>query len=178
MSGNIVLIGFMGAGKSSVGRALAAKLRMKFVELDSLVEQKAGKCIADIFKCEGEPVFRSLESTVAADASLTGGAVISCGGGIVLNPVNIERLKKNALIVYLEAEPEVILSRLKGTGNVRPLLEVSDPAGAVNDLLIARRPLYERSADIIVDTTGLTINNVVNNIIAELPENESVNLQK
>ncbi len=178
MKSNIALIGFMGAGKSTAGKILARKLKMDYIELDALVEEKAGKSIADVFKCDGEPVFRSIESEAATEASLKERAVISCGGGIVLNPSNIDCLKKNAVIIYLEAEPEVILQRVKRSTEIRPLLQSTNPARSIAELLEARRPLYEQAADITIDTSGLGLNEVVNKIIAKLPIYESINLKK
>lgn len=179
MKSNIALIGFMGAGKSAAGKALAAKLKMQFIELDSMVETKAGKPITDIFRFDGEPAFRKLESEVAVEASEKKQAVISCGGGIVLAPANIETLKRNAVIVYLQAGPDAILDRVKDSANIRPLLARTDPSRTITELLKARRPLYEKAADIVIDTSGLSIKDVVDRIIAGLAKtNESVNIEK
>jgi shikimate kinase len=178
MKSNIALIGFMGAGKSAAGKILAGKLNLEYVELDSLVEEKAGKSIADIFKCDGEPVFRSFESDAAAEASRKDRAVISCGGGIVLNPANIKGLKRNAVIIYLKADPDVILHRVKGSIEIRPLLQSTNAARSISELLNTRRPLYEQAADMVIDTSGLSVSEVVSKIVAELPAYESINLKK
>lgn len=162
----------MGAGKSTIAKSLSAKLKMKYTELDLLIEKKAGKPISDIFRDDGEPVFRSLESKAVVEASQDNRAVISCGGGVVLNPFNIEQLKKNAEIVYLQAKENVILQRVTGSEAVRPLLNKADPAGEVDRLLKARRPLYEKAADLIIDTSDLSVDEVVNRIIAGLPESK------
>jgi shikimate kinase len=178
MKNNIALIGFMGAGKSTAGKVLAGKLKMDFIELDSLVEQKAGKSISDIFRNDGEPAFRRLESQAAHEAAQSEMTVISCGGGVILDPANIVCLKKNALIIYLKAGPDVILKRVTGSAAVRPLLASDDPALAVSDLLAARCQLYEQSADMVIDTSSLNVDEVVSKIISELPAYESVNIQK
>jgi shikimate kinase len=178
MKSNIALIGFMGAGKSAAGKVLAARLKMGFIELDSVVEEKAGKSIADIFKCDGEPAFRRLESQAAREAARMEKTVISCGGGVILDPANMECLKKNALVIYLKAGPDVILKRVKGSATVRPLLESDDPGRVVSGLLAARCHLYEQAADMVIDTSHSNIDDVVSKIIRELPAYESVNLQK
>ena len=176
MKSNIALIGFMGSGKSTVGKALAGQLKMDFVELDALVEQKAGRSIAEIFEHEGEPAFRKLEAQVACEAAGRRRTVISCGGGIVLDPASVDCLKQNALMVYLKARPDIILKRVGGSGDVRPLLRSADPSLTINDMLAARRPLYEKAADIVIDTSRLTVVAVVGKIVAELPSDASINL--
>ena len=108
MKTSIALIGFMGAGKTVVGKALAEKLGRKFIELDSLIEEKAGKSIPEIFRQDDEVVFRELEIEVTKDVADSKNQVIACGGGIVLNKINIDRLKKESVIVCLTASPKVI----------------------------------------------------------------------
>lgn len=179
MKSNIALIGFMGAGKSAVGRALAHKLKMQHLELDEMVERKAGKPITDIFRSEGERVFRRMESEVVAEASQKEKAVISCGGGAVLDPSNIEALKTNAVVVYLQAGADDVMQRVKDSVHIRPLLARTDPSRTIAELLKARRPLYEKAADLVVDTSGLSVNEVVDRLIAVLTEtDESVNSKK
>lgn len=179
MKSNIALIGFMGAGKSAVGRALAHKLKMKHVELDEMVERKAGKPITDIFKSEGEQAFRRMESEAVAEASQKEKTVISCGGGTVLDPLNIEALKTNAVVVYLQAGADDVLQRVKDSVHIRPLLARTDPSRTVAELLKTRRPLYEKAADLVVDTSGLSVDEVVDRLVAGLAETyESINSQK
>ena len=175
MKTNIALIGFMGVGKTAVGRALAKKLNKRFVELDSLIEQKAGKPIPDIFQQDGEITFRELEIEVTKEVATGKNLVIACGGGIVLNKINIDRLRQEAVIVHLTASPQVILKRTSGDGVRRPLLEVADPALTVRELLKFRRPCYERASDIKIDTSKLDINTVVAPIISKIREHESLN---
>ena len=175
MKTNIALIGFMGVGKTVVGKALAKRLHKEFVETDALIEQKAGKSIPEIFQQDGEIAFRELEIEVAKEVAQRKNLVIACGGGIVLNKINIDRLGKESIIVYLTASPEVILKRTSGDGGKRPLLSVPDPVSEIQELLRFRQPFYERAADIQIDTSGLTINSIAEQIINRLKENESFN---
>ncbi len=173
MKTSIALIGFMGTGKTAVGRALAARLDRGFIELDTVIEEKAGKSIPEIFQQDGEIGFRELEIEVAKEVARQKNAVIACGGGIVLNKINIDRLRKECVIVYLTASPNTILKRTSDDKNERPLLSVSDRASQIKELLRFRQPFYERAADIKIDTTRLNIDSVVEQIIKKLKENES-----
>ena len=172
MKTSLALVGFMGTGKTAVAKALARRLNKEFIELDSLIEEKAGKSIPEIFRQDGEAAFRRLESEVTEQAAGRKNAVFAGGGGIVLNKINIEHLKKECVIVYLTASPEVILKRTAGAKNKRPLLEVADRAQRVRELLKQRQPLYEQAADIKIDTSGLNINSIAGQIISEF-KNES-----
>ena len=174
MKTNIALIGFMGTGKSAVGQVLARKLKRKFIELDAVIEQIAGKSIPDIFQQDGENAFRELEIQATKDIAQSKRSVIACGGGAVLNRINIDRLKEGAVIVYLSASPGVILKRTSRDQNVRPLLSVPDQAARIKELLKFRRPFYERAADIKINTSRLDINAVVAQIIEGLKEDESL----
>ena len=168
MKTSIALIGFMGTGKTVVGKVLAERLGKEFLELDALIEQKAGKTIPEIFQQEGEVAFRELEIEAAEEVSRRKNVVIACGGGIVLNKINIDRLKKESLIVYLTALPRVILKRTASDENERPLLKADNRALAVNELLRFRKPFYERAAGITIDTSKLDIDSVVGQIIAKV----------
>jgi len=174
MKNNIALIGFMGVGKTAVGRVLAKKLNRGFMEIDSLIEQKAGKPISEIFQ-QGEIAFRELEIEVAKEVSQKERVVIACGGGIVLNQINIDRLRQKSVIVYLTASPAVILSRVLNSGEERPLLKTADRALAIQELLKFRKPLYERAADIKIDTSKLNDILVAERIIVKLKKDESFN---
>jgi len=175
MKTSIALIGFMGTGKTAVGKALAEKLGKKFVELDALIEQKAGKTIPEIFKQDGEIAFRELEIEVTKDVARGKNQVIACGGGVVLNKINIDRLRNESIIVYLTASPKVLLKRVSGGRIKRPLLKVSNQALTIQELLAFRKPFYERAADIKVDTSKPDIDSVVKQIINKLKEDESFN---
>jgi len=176
MKTNIALIGFMGVGKTAVGKVLAEKLGRSFVELDLLIEQKAGKSIPEIFQQEGEIAFRELEMRVTEEIANKKKAVIACGGGIVLNKINIDRLRKSSRIVYLTASPEVMLKRVSSEEGQRPLLEVDNPTLTIRELLGFRKPFYERAADIKIDTSKLDINAVSKQIISKLKDDESLDL--
>ena len=172
MKTSIALIGFMGTGKTAVGKALAERLDKEFVELDSLIEQKAGKTIPEIFNQDGEVTFRELEIEVTREVAERKNTVIACGGGVVLNEINIERLRKECIIVYLTASPRVILKRTLSNENERPLLEVSNKAQRIQELLRFRKPFYERAADIKIDTSKLDISSAVEQIIKKVKEDE------
>ena len=173
MKTNIALIGFMGTGKTAVGQLLAQKLNRKFVELDLLIEQRAGKSIPDIFQQDGEIAFRDLEIELTKKIAGEKNLVIACGGGIVLNKINIDRLRESARIVYLTASPGVILKRVSNEPEQRPLLEVDNPALTIRELLRFRKPFYERATDIKINTSKLDIDFVAEKITVKLREYES-----
>jgi len=178
MKTNIALIGFMGAGKTAVGQLLAKKLSRRFFELDLLIEQRAGKSIPEIFQQDGEIAFRELEIGVAKQVAGEEYSVLACGGGIVLNQINIDRLREGARIIHLTATPGVILKRTSGGKNERPLLDVPDPTSRIKELLKFRKPFYERAADITINTSRLDVNTVAEQIIEKLREDESFSFQK
>jgi len=173
MKTSIALVGFMGTGKTVVGKALAEKLGKEFIELDALIEQKAGKTIPEIFQQDGEVAFRELEIEIARQVSGKENTVIACGGGIVLNRINIDRLRKECIIVHLTASPGVILKRTAGDGDERPLLNVADRALTIRELLRFRKPFYEQAADIAINTSRLDIDSVVRQIISKMKEKEN-----
>ena len=153
MRHNVVLIGFMGTGKTAVGRAVAARLGLAFVDTDAMVEERDGRPVARIFAEDGEAAFRRLESEAAAAAGDREGAVIATGGGIVLGAENMARLRRRGMVVSLRASPAAILARV-GTGAGRPLLG-DDLEARVRRLLDERGALYE-DADLVVDTSDLS----------------------
>ncbi len=176
MKTSVALIGFMGAGKTSVGRALAEKLGKEFLDLDALIERKAARTIPEIFEQDGEIGFRELEIQVTREVAGRRNAVITCGGGIVLNRINVDRLKKEAVIVYVKASPATILRRTSADGNERPLLNTPDRASRIREMLRFRRPFYKLAADITIDTTRLDIDSVVRQIIEKLREGSLIDL--
>ena len=175
MKNNIALIGFMGVGKTVVGKVLAKKLDKEFVELDALIEQQAGKSIPEIFQQDGEVAFRELEIEVTKEVSKKKNLVIACGGGIVLNKINIDRLRNESTIVYLTASPKMILKRVSGGSGERPLLKAASRDLKIEELLRFRKPFYERAADIKIDTVKLDIAAVAEQIIMKLKEDEGFN---
>jgi len=167
---NIVLTGFMGTGKSGIGKRLAKKLGMSYLDTDELIEEREKDSISAIFKKRGEEYFRRLETKVVKEVALLDNFVISTGGGVVLKEGNIRLLKKNAFIVCLFASPEVILKRTEGNEN-RPLLEVNNQKKRIEELLALRKPYYEK-ADASVDTSALDSEGVVGEIIESLGKEE------
>jgi len=178
MKTNVALIGFMGAGKTSVGKAQAARLGMEFVEMDDLIEQAAGKPIPDIFRDASEIGFREIEIEVTKQAAKETGRVIACGGGAVLNKINIDRLRETSRTVYLTASPAAVLRRTAGDPTERPLLKVDNPKQRIRELMAERRPFYERAADITVHTSLLTPEGVADEIIARLRQDEDFDLKE
>ncbi|MCK4274135.1 MAG: shikimate kinase [Dehalococcoidales bacterium] len=173
MKTSIALIGFMGTGKTVVGKLLAGKLGKEFLELDAIIEKKAGKSIPEIFRQDGEIGFRELEIEATGEVAIKKNTVIACGGGIVLNKINIDRLRKECVIVCLTASPQVIIKRTSGDTDERPLLAVPDRARQIEELLKFREPFYERSADIMINTSRISADSVVERIMEKLKENES-----
>jgi len=169
---NIILIGFMGTGKTAVGLELARRLGRKLVDTDELIEERAGMNIREIFERWGEEYFRELEhkSLDILAQHPPGSLVVATGGGIMLRLDNRKKLKKNGLIVLLTASPRAILRRTRQSGG-RPLLEVRDPVERIKELLKEREPAY-RHHDLMVDTTGKSVKKAAGEIIKfskELP---------
>ncbi len=173
MKTNIALIGFMGTGKTVVGEALARKLKMSFLEMDSLISAKAGKPIPEIFEQDGEIGFRELEIEVAKTVAREQRSVIACGGGVVLNWINIERLRESSVVVLLTSSPTETLKRVSKEVGQRPLLEGQDSLTRIRELLKFRQPFYERAADITINTSRRSVASVVETIVAELRQDAS-----
>ena len=163
---NIVLIGFMGTGKSCVGQILAERLGRHFIDIDVMVEQTIGMRIADYFSRYGEAAFRDRESAAVETVSAQSGAVISTGGGVVLRQQNIDRLKTNGILFCLAASETTILERTAGD-RLRPLLNRPDRLQAIRQLLAERQPLY-RQADHWIETDGRTAAEVAARILQVL----------
>jgi len=174
---NIVLTGFMCTGKSEVGRRLAKRLGRPFVDTDHLIEQRAGKTVAAIFRDDGEPAFRAFERDAVATASAGEDTVIAVGGGAILDPANVGRLRARGVIVCLSADTDTILRRVGDVAR-RPLLAGGDPRGTVERLLAERGPAYARAADVTVDTSDRKVGEVVERVHEEIGRLERTNRWK
>ena len=164
-SRNLVLIGFMGTGKSTVGRILAAQRRLRYRDTDYEIERRAGCSIADFFATRGEAAFRQLERDVIADLARPRGIVLATGGGAALDPVNAACLRAGGLVVLLRATPDAILRRVGDTRN-RPLLaESSDPQATIRELLEQRDPAYREAAHCSVETTNRVMSDVAASVL-------------
>jgi shikimate kinase len=150
---NIILIGFMGTGKTVTGRILAERTGMELVDMDSIIEQRQKRPISEIFATDGEPAFRIMERELVKELSTRSGLIISTGGGVVLNPDNITDFEKSGLVVCLTASPDTIFQRVE-KDTTRPLLS-GDKKAQISALLEKRRPLYAAISHGI-NTDGLT----------------------
>jgi shikimate kinase len=160
---DIYLVGFMGTGKTAVGRYLAKSLGLELVDVDYLIVKKEGRSISDIFAQSGEPYFRKVEKETLKEVAAKVRQVVDCGGGIVIDPENIMLMKQLGRLICLSARPEVILERTKMHTH-RPLLNVVDPLAKIKELLEARKSYYAK-ADFMVDTSNLTVEQVAEKVL-------------
>lgn len=160
---NLALVGFMGTGKSSVGRLAAAQIRYQFVDTDELIEERAGKSITRIFAEDGETAFREIERRIVSEMMDWKQRVISTGGGLAANEANIASLKQHSLLVCLWATPESIYNRVRNQSH-RPLLQDPDPLGKIRALLEQRTPFYKQ-ADVLVNTAMRSIKEVTQQVL-------------
>lgn len=165
---NIVLTGFMGTGKTAVGKELARLLNMKLIDVDTQIEKSEKMTINEIFKQFGEPRFREIETEMITKLSKDKNSIISTGGGAVLKQENMDILRGNGVIICLTATPETILSRTSNS-NDRPLLQVENPLKRIKGLLDFRKPFYER-ADVMIDTEGKTPLQIAEEIIEKVKD--------
>lgn len=170
---NLVIIGFMGTGKSAIGKILARRINYEFIDTDQLIESERHQKITQIFREEGEAFFRSLENKLARELSHADRKVIATGGGWVLEPENLQLSRINGFIISLTAQPEVIYERIKHETH-RPLLAGEDPLGKIGEIMGQRESLY-RNADLIVDTSLRTPEQITEEIITELTRRGIVN---
>ena len=167
---NIVLTGFMGTGKTEVGRELAKLRGLRLIDLDSEIEQSEKMTISEIFKRFGEQKFRELESEMVEKTSREQNVVISTGGGTVLRQQNMDALKKTGTVVCLTATPETILERT-GSSDDRPLLLVDNPLEKIRELLQFRMPFYEK-ADLMIDTEDKAPRHIAEEIIEKIQNSQ------
>lgn len=153
MKGNIFLIGFMGAGKSTVARCLHLRYGKEMLEMDQVIEERERMQISRIFETYGEEYFRRLETELLLELQERENLVISCGGGAPLRACNVEAMKKSGKVVFLTATPETVLERVRNSHD-RPVIEQNKNAGFIADLMEQRREKYEAAADVTVATDG------------------------
>ena len=168
-AGNIYLVGMMGAGKTTVGRLLARRLKLRFIDSDQELERRCGVKIPLIFDIEGEAGFRAREAQVLAELTALDGVVLGTGGGVVLSEDNRRRLAARGTVVYLRATPEDLYERVRHDRN-RPLLATADPLARLRELHAERDPLYRDVADLVVDTGKQTVLALARDLIDKLGE--------
>ena len=170
---NIFLIGFMGAGKSTIARTLQRELGFPLVEMDERIVQEQGMSINDIFAQYGEAHFREIESQLVVDLGKQEPSIVSCGGGVVVRPENTQNMKKSGRIVLLKASPETIFERVKNSTD-RPILNGHMNVEYIAELMEKRRVLYEEAADITIQTYGKTREQICEEIIGKLRDMNEV----
>ena len=170
---NIFLIGFMGAGKSTIARTLQRELGFPLVEMDERIVQEQGMSINDIFAQYGEAHFREIESQLVVDLGKQEPSIVSCGGGVVVRPENTQNMKKSGRIVLLKASPETIFERVKNSTD-RPILNGHMNVEYIAELMEKRRALYEGAADITIQTDGKTREQICEEIIGKLRDTNEV----
>ena len=168
---NIILIGFMGAGKTTISDYLSTMFAMNIVEMDQVIEEREEMSIQDIFATYGEEYFRELETNLLIEMQSRKNTVISCGGGVAMRERNVAEMKKNGRVVLLTASPETIYERVKDSNN-RPVLNGRKNVQGISELMEQRREKYEAAADIVVNTDGKTVLQVCEEMIQKLAEME------
>ena len=166
---NVYLVGLMGAGKTTLGRSLAKRLALEFVDSDHEIEARTGVSIPTVFEIEGEDGFRKREAQVIADLSCLSGRVVATGGGVVLREENRTNMKASGFVVYLNVPPHTLLERTRNDRN-RPLLQVADPLLRLKELFVQRDPFYREVADLVVDGGRSNAQGVLQLLIREVGE--------
>ena len=168
---SIALIGFMATGKTTIGKILAAKLgdSYRYIEMDLMIEEFAGKSIPEIFSQDGEQKFRKLERSICKKLSKLDYAIISCGGGVVLNEKNVKDLRKNAIIIHLDSSLDPIYDRIIKNGiNLRPVANKGNSKEELTRIYNIRIPLYQNAADFEVDTNNKDIKEIIKEILEKV----------
>ena len=164
---NIFLIGFMGAGKSTISSALQKIFDMEVIEMDQIIAERNGMSISEIFDTYGEPYFRNEETKLLVDIQSKKNVIVSCGGGVPMREVNVEAMRKSGKIILLSAKPETILERVKESHD-RPLLENNKNVEFIADLMQQRHPKYEAAADFVIETDGKSAIEICEEIIKKV----------
>ncbi len=160
---NIALIGFMGTGKTSVGRLVADQLQFEYLDTDDVIQTQTGRTITDIFAKDGEAAFRALEEKTVEELAARSKTVIATGGGLPVNPKNLAGLKSHALVVSLWSSPEKIWERVRHQSH-RPLLHDENPEAKIRELLAARAPFYKQ-ADVLLNTDLRSVREVAQQVV-------------
>ena len=168
-AGNLFLIGMMGAGKTTIGRLLARRMKRAFIDADHEMEQRCGVSVSVIFEIEGEPGFRAREAQMIAELTAREGIVLATGGGAVLDAESRQRLSSRGTVVYLHAAPTDLYERVRHDKN-RPLLATADPLAKLERLYAERDPLYREIADIVIDTGKQTASVLARHLLGRLEE--------
>ena len=166
---NIYLVGLMGAGKTTIGRSLAKRLGMRFIDTDKEIEARTGVSIPTIFEIEGEEGFRKREAQVISEMAQQGALVVATGGGGVLRESNRITMRASGFVIYLNVPPQLLWERTRHDKN-RPLLQVDDPKLKLTQLFTAREPLYREVANLVVDGGRMSAQAVLQYLLKELEE--------
>jgi len=169
--GNVFLVGMMGAGKTTLGKALAQRMGHEFIDTDRILVERTGVPVATIFEIEGEDGFRRRESSVLAEIAQRDGCVVATGGGIVLAEENRRVMRESGTVVYLRARLESLWERTRHD-TTRPLLSTPDPRGTLASLFEQREPLYREAAHVVVDTGSQSSSTLVNRVLSALREQQ------
>lgn len=168
MQENIILVGLMGAGKSTIGKQLARRLKLEFFDSDRYLEERTGVSIPTIFSIEGESGFRDREEEVIAELTAKRGIILATGGGSILREANRQRLMQHGIVIYLKANPEQLYERIKHDTS-RPLMQTANPLQTLRDLLKVRDPFYTEVADLIILSGRQRLSAVLRDIQTKLP---------
>lgn len=165
---NIILTGFMGSGKSTLGIRLSYRMKQPYIDTDKYIERKTGRTISEIFETDGEAAFRRMETEALTDliSDSTHDHVIATGGGMPMNEANHDLLKRLGVVVWLRIRPETVLERLANDTN-RPLLQREDREQVIRDLMAERAPMYEKCSDVIVDVDDKRVERIMDEVFTK-----------